>query len=88
DALRKDGVAIASSAEDAVTGAQVVVSMLPASQHVEGLYLGSDGKAGLLEMLPTGTLVIDSSTIAAATSRKVAQAAAKRGVVVIDAPVS
>ena len=88
DALGKEGVAIASSAEDAVTGADVVVSMLPASQHVESLYLGSEGKPGLLEKLAVGTLVIDSSTIAAATSRKVAQAAAQRGVAAIDAPVS
>ena len=62
--------------------------MLPASHHVEGLYLGSDGEPGLLAHIATGTLVIDSSTIAAATSRKVAQAAQAQGVQFIDAPVS
>jgi len=46
--------------------------MLPASTHVEGLFLGGAGKPGLLESIGAGTLVIDSSTIAAATSRKVA----------------
>jgi 3-hydroxyisobutyrate dehydrogenase len=88
EGLRKEGVPIAASAADTLTGAEVVVSMLPASRHVEDLYLGSEGKPGLLEKLSTGTLVIDSSTIAATTSQKVAKAGAQRGVAVIDAPVS
>ena len=88
DACKKfaaDGLPIAASAAATVEGAEVVISMLPASAHVEGLYLGTEG---LLEKIAPGTLVIDSSTIAAATSRKVAEAAAKRGIAVIDAPVS
>jgi 3-hydroxyisobutyrate dehydrogenase len=85
EALRAQGVAIAESAAQAVQGAEVVVSMLPASQHVESLYLG---ERGLLAQIAPGTLVIDSSTIAAATSRKVAEAGAARGIAVIDAPVS
>ena len=80
-----EGLPIAASAAATVAGAEVVISMLPASAHVEGLYLGSDG---LLEKIAPGTLVIDSSTIAAATSRKVAEAAARRGIAAIDAPVS
>jgi len=88
EACRKfaaEGLPIAASAAASVAGAEVVISMLPASAHVEGLYLGSDG---LLEKIAAGALVIDSSTIAAATSRKVAEAGAKRGIAVIDAPVS
>ncbi|MBS0430164.1 MAG: 3-hydroxyisobutyrate dehydrogenase [Proteobacteria bacterium] len=85
DAVRAQGVAIAASAAASVQGAEVVVSMLPASQHVESLYLG---EGGLLARIAPGTLVIDSSTIAAATSRKVAEAGAARGIAVIDAPVS
>jgi 3-hydroxyisobutyrate dehydrogenase len=80
-----EGLPIAASAAASVAGAEVVISMLPASAHVEGLYLGSDG---LLDKIPAGALVIDSSTIAAATSRKVAEAGARRGIAVIDAPVS
>ncbi len=83
-----DGLPIAASAAATLDGAEIVISMLPASAHVEGLYLGSDGQPGILENIAPGTLVIDSSTIAAATSRKVAEAAAKKGVAVIDAPVS
>ncbi|PZQ75649.1 MAG: 3-hydroxyisobutyrate dehydrogenase [Variovorax paradoxus] len=74
EALRAQGVAIAASAAEAVQGAEVVVSMLPASQHVESLYLGEQG---LLAKIAPGTL-----------SRKVAEAGAARGIAVIDAPVS
>lgn len=83
-----EGVSIAASAEDAVQGAEAVVSMLPASQHVEGLFLGRDGAAGLLQRVAKGALIIDSSTIAAATSQKVAKAAQAAGIAFIDAPVS
>ncbi len=88
DKFAADGLPIAASAVTTVADAEVVVSMLPASAHVEGLYLGSNGQPGILDSIAPGTLVIDSSTIAAATSRKVAEAAAKRGVSMIDAPVS
>jgi 3-hydroxyisobutyrate dehydrogenase len=84
-----EGLAIAASAAESVADADVVISMLPASAHVEGLFLGSGGgKPGLLDSIRAGTLVIDSSTIAAATSRKVADAAAAKGIAMIDAPVS
>ncbi|SCX45458.1 3-hydroxyisobutyrate dehydrogenase [Variovorax sp. EL159] len=83
-----EGLPIAKSAVETVADAEVVISMLPASAHVEGLFLGGAGKPGLLDSIKAGTLVIDSSTIAAATSRKVAEAAAAKGVAMIDAPVS
>ena len=82
------GATAALSAQDAVQGAKVVVTMLPASQHVEALFLGKDGAPGLLAGIAPGTLVIDSSTIAAATSQKVAKAADAAGIDFIDAPVS
>ena len=82
------GLPIAASAAATVAGAEVVISMLPASAHVEALYLGRDGQPGILEHIAPGTLVIDSSTIAAATSQKLAAAGAKRQVQVLDAPVS
>ena len=75
----------ASSATDAVSDADAVVSMLPASKHVEALYLGDEG---LLSAIQRGTLVIDSSTIAPESAKKVAAAAEDAGVPMIDAPVS
>lgn len=82
---RELGLRVVASAHEAVEGATMVVSMLPASRHVESLYLGDEG---LLAVLPNGALVIDSSTIAPATVRNVAEAAAARGVLMLDAPVS
>ncbi|MGV8240827.1 NAD(P)-binding domain-containing protein, partial [Pseudomonas aeruginosa] len=64
-----------------VQGADVGSSMLPASQHVEGRYLDDDG------LLP-GTLVLECSTIAPTSARKVHAAARERGRSMLDAPVS
>jgi 3-hydroxyisobutyrate dehydrogenase len=88
DALAKvqaQGVEVAASAQAAAQGAQVVISMLPASRHVEALYLG---EGGLLAQLAPGALVIDCSTIAPASAQKVAADAQARGLAMIDAPVS
>ena len=91
DAVAKvvaEGGQAAASAQDAVQGAEAIVTMLPASPHVEGLFLGRDGQPGLLGQIAKGALIIDSSTIAAATSQKVAKAAQAAGIDFIDAPVS
>lgn len=79
------GAHAATSALDTLTDAEVVISMLPASRHVEGVYLGEDG---ILADIPGGALLIDCSTIAPAVARKVAEAAAARGLQMLDAPVS
>jgi L-serine 3-dehydrogenase (NAD+) len=83
--LASAGAHAASSAADAVSGASVVISMLPASQHVESLYLG-DG--GLLGSMAAGSLILECSTIAPESARKVHQAAANLGLAMLDAPVS
>ena len=82
---REAGCSTFATAKEACAGAEAVVSMLPASKHVEGVYLGDQG---LLASIAPGTLVIDCSTIAPASSRKVADAAKARGIDFIDAPVS
>ncbi|HYG46087.1 MAG TPA: 3-hydroxyisobutyrate dehydrogenase [Bordetella sp.] len=78
------GAQAAASAADAVRGAEIVVSMLPASKHVEALYLDND----LLAAIDPSALVIECSTIAPDSARKVAAAAQARGLAMIDAPVS
>ena len=89
DEFVKLGGVAASSASEAVIGAEVVISMLPAGQHVAGLYLGDERRQdGLLKLLAKNSLVIDSSTIDAQTSRQVGAAAQKLGISFIDAPVS
>jgi len=85
EAAQAAGALASTSAADTLEGADVVISMLPASRHVEGLYLGDDG---ILARIPAGALVIDCSTIAPASARKVAEAAAARGLQMLDAPVS
>lgn len=79
------GARAADSAAAAVAGAQVVVSMLPASRHVEGLYLGV---SGILAAIEPGALIVDCSTIAPASAQNVAAAARARGLAMLDAPVS
>ncbi|QHS11186.1 3-hydroxyisobutyrate dehydrogenase [Sinimarinibacterium sp. NLF-5-8] len=85
EAAKTAGAQVAANPAEAVQGAEVVITMLPASRHVEGVYLGD---SGLLTHIAQGTLVIDSSTIAPATSRKVGEAARARDIAFIDAPVS
>lgn len=85
DAAAAAGAHAASSAHDTLADAEIVISMLPASRHVEGLYFG---EAGILAQIPAGALVIDCSTIAPVTARKVAAAAQARGLAMLDAPVS
>ena len=85
DSLAAEGATPAASAAEAVIGAEVVVSMLPASRHVEGLYLGENG---LLQQIAPGSLVLECSTIAPESARKVHAAASVRGIALLDAPVS
>jgi 3-hydroxyisobutyrate dehydrogenase len=85
EAFAAAGGAVAASAEEAVRGAEAVISMLPAGRDVRALYLGPQG---LLASLSPGTLVIDASTIDVATAQEVAAAARQRGIEMLDAPVS
>jgi len=83
--LTDAGAKSAANASEAVQGADVVVSMLPASQHVESLYLGDKG---LLAHIPKQAIIMDCSTISPESARKVARAAASLGIAMVDAPVS
>lgn len=84
--VKAAGASIALTAADAVKGAEFVISMLPAGKHVQGLYVS--GEQPLFDHLAQDALVIDSSTIDAATAKAVAQEAEKRAINFIDAPVS
>jgi 3-hydroxyisobutyrate dehydrogenase len=84
-AVADAGAAKASSVKDAVADAQVVISMLPAGQHVRSVYLPDDG---VLASARSGTLLIDSSTIDIDSARAVHAAAEKAGFAFLDAPVS
>jgi len=82
----EQGATTQVQASDCVKGAEFIISMLPAGKHVDGVYLASE--TGLINFIAKDALVIDSSTIDAATSRKVAVALAEKGINFVDAPVS
>ena len=79
------GGAAAESIASACSGADAVVTMLPAGEQVREVY-GAPG--GVVEAAGAGTLPIDSSTIDVATAREVAARAAEKGLAMVDAPVS
>lgn len=73
------------SVADVVKDADVVVSMLPAGQHVRSVYLDN---YGVLANAKEGALFIDSSTIDVDSARAVISAATDKGFAMVDAPVS
>jgi 3-hydroxyisobutyrate dehydrogenase len=79
------GARRAGSSAEAAAQAEMVVTMLPSSSHVEAAYLGA---GGVLERLGRGRLCVDMSTIDPAVSRRVAAAVQARGGRFVDAPVS
>jgi 3-hydroxyisobutyrate dehydrogenase len=85
DTLEAYGGARAASAAAAAAEAGTVVTALPAAAHVRGVYLGEEG---LLAAARAETLFIDCSTIDVATAREVGAAAAGRGHLMVDSPMS
>ena len=71
------------TASEAVAGAEVVVTMLPAGHHVAAVY-----ETEIFPNAAPGTLLIDCSTIDVVTARANAEAATAKGLVATDAPVS
>jgi 3-hydroxyisobutyrate dehydrogenase len=76
------GCTAAGTLKEAVTGADAVITMLPAGQHVSAVY------QEVFEAAAPGTLMIDCSTIDVDTARLVIAQATERGFAMIDAPVS
>jgi 3-hydroxyisobutyrate dehydrogenase len=85
DAAAAAGAGVARSGAATALGAEFVITMLPEGQHVREVYLGADG---VIASAAEGALLIDCSTIDVATARAVWQAAAERGLEMVDAPVS
>jgi 3-hydroxyisobutyrate dehydrogenase len=85
-ALAASGVAAAASASDAARGAEIVITMLPAGEHVRDVWLH---QGGLIEAVKGSTpLLIDCSTIDVESARVVSEAARVAGFEMLDAPVS
>lgn len=79
------GAVLARTPADAVRDADVVITMVGYPSDVEDLYLGG---GRILDSAPRGALVVDMTTSSPALARRVASAAAERGLRPLDAPVS
>jgi 3-hydroxyisobutyrate dehydrogenase len=82
---KNKAVSAKSVKELAQSKLDLILTMLPAAQHVRSVYLGADG---LLENVSPSTLLVDSSTIDPQTARDVCALAKAKGNDMLDAPVS
>ena len=80
---KENGCSIFGTVQEAVTGVDAIVSMLPNGAIVDVVY-GAD----VIGQAPQGALFLDCSTIDVATARKVTTAAETAGYAMVDAPVS
>jgi 3-hydroxyisobutyrate dehydrogenase len=83
--LKAAGGTVVETAKIAAARADAVITMLPSGKEVREVYLGS---GGIVDNANAGTLLIDCSTIDVETARAVAAAAEKKGLLMLDAPVS
>ncbi len=79
------GAAKASSAKEAAMGAELVITMLPNSNHVHEVVTSSNG---VLDGSHPGQMYVDMSSISPIVAKEVAAACAQKGVSMLDAPVS
>ena len=84
DRLAALGARKAASVAEAAEAVDVVVTMLPATLHVEAVVLGPDG---VLANIGPGAVLMDMSTIDAKGTDRIATACAERGVAFTDCPV-
>jgi 3-hydroxyisobutyrate dehydrogenase len=85
EALVEKGAHWHDTAGEAAAHADVVITMLGFPKDVEETYLGS---GGIVEKARPGALLIDMTTSSPLLARKVSSAAAAKGLLALDAPVS
>ena len=79
------GVSTAESAAAVAAASDVTITMVSDTPDVEAVLFGPDGVA---QGVATGSLVVDMSTISPSATRDFAERLSKRGVAMLDAPVS
>jgi len=84
EGLADAGITPAASAADAARHADILITMLPNSQHVKEAAFGENGFAAVLAK---DALYIDMSTIAPAVTDTIAERMAELGIAMVDAPV-
>src|SRR5215207_2408236 len=85
DELAAAGAKPALSPADVAGATERIVTMLPDGPDVEKVLTSANG---VFAAMQPGTIIIDMSTIAPATARRMASEAAARGATYLDAPVS
>ena len=85
DALVSQGAEFCSSIAQCAKGRDAVITMVGFPKDVEEVYFGEQG---ILQNASTGTILIDMTTTRPRLSLRIAQAAAKKGLCALDAPVS
>ncbi len=83
--LAAAGAKTASSPREVAQASDVIITMLPNSPHVREVVLGRNG---ILEGVRSGQLYVDMSSIDPMVAREVEAEVKKKGVVMLDAPVS
>ena len=79
------GAAAGHSAKDVAARSEVIIAMLPDSPDVEAAALGS---GGIIEGVKPGAILVDMSSIAPRVSQEISARFARKGVAMLDAPVS
>lgn len=85
EAVAKQGAKRAESPKEAAEGAGIIVTMVSDTPDVEAVVLGTNG---VIHGAPQGAIVIDMSTISPAATRRMAEELGKKGIKMLDAPVS
>ena len=83
--LKEEGVTSAGSPGEVASQCKNIITMLPASQHVQEAYTG---KNGIFSTVQGDSLLIDSSTIDPAVSQEMSALALGKSCNYVDAPVS
>lgn len=79
------GAKAGDSAKQIAGECPVIITMLPNSPHVKAVVCGENG---ILDSAKSGSILIDMSSIAPLASQEIEKECAKKGVKMIDAPVS
>ncbi|SFI33033.1 NAD(P)-dependent oxidoreductase [Bradyrhizobium sp. cf659] len=82
---RTQGISIAASPAEAVSGKAAVITSLPDDAALRGALLGP---SGLIAAMAPGAVLIETSTVSVEASTEVAATAQARGVAYLRAPVS
>lgn len=85
ETLVSAGASSASSPKDVAENSDIIFTMLPNSQHVKEVVLGENG---IIQSAKKGTVIIDMSSITPVVSKEIASEITKRGLEMLDAPVS